>query len=225
MSFGAEYAEFYEQVYAQKDYASEARAVVDGLQARPGAEILELGCGSGPHARELAKLGMRVHGIDIAPEMIARAVPCEGVTLEVADIRSFDAHRQFDHVIALFHVMSYQEQNMDLQAAFMTAGRHVRRGGKFLFDFWNGARILPAMPQRTEERVNGTTRICEPLWDPGANVFELQMTLTHGEEAVIEKHRMRYLFIPEIKWMLINAGFTAFEANIDNWFGIAVATK
>jgi hypothetical protein len=36
---------------------------------------------------------------------------------------------------------------------------------------------------------------------------------------------MRYLFVPEIKWMLINAGFTALDASIDNWFGMVVATK
>jgi SAM-dependent methyltransferase len=39
----------------------------------PGARVLDLGCGTGEDALFLASLGVRVHAVDIAPEMIARA--------------------------------------------------------------------------------------------------------------------------------------------------------
>lgn len=38
----------------------------------PGARVLDLGCGTGEDALFLASLGVRVHALDIAPEMVAR---------------------------------------------------------------------------------------------------------------------------------------------------------
>ncbi|MFO7587481.1 MAG: methyltransferase domain-containing protein [Gemmatimonadota bacterium] len=55
-----------------KDYAAEARrirAVI--LAARPGAgSLLDVGCGTGAHARALNDTGFRVDGIDIEPAFV-----------------------------------------------------------------------------------------------------------------------------------------------------------
>lgn len=40
------------------------------LNARPGEKILDVGCGQGYFAREIAKLGAIVVGLDISPELI-----------------------------------------------------------------------------------------------------------------------------------------------------------
>lgn len=42
-------------------------------QARPGDQVLDLGCGTGELARQLASLGLRVTGCDISVNMLARA--------------------------------------------------------------------------------------------------------------------------------------------------------
>jgi ubiquinone/menaquinone biosynthesis C-methylase UbiE len=56
-----------------------------------GARVLDLGCGTGEDALALASVGFRVHGIDVAPEMVACArrkaasvgLPPERVQFEV----------------------------------------------------------------------------------------------------------------------------------------------
>jgi 2-polyprenyl-3-methyl-5-hydroxy-6-metoxy-1,4-benzoquinol methylase len=65
--------EYYDLLYRDvKDYAAEARlirAVI--LDAHPAAlTLLDVGCGTGAHARALNDTGFRVDGIDIEPAFV-----------------------------------------------------------------------------------------------------------------------------------------------------------
>ena len=64
----------------------------------PGAEMLDAGCGTGRYARELARRGYVVHGIDLSPELIevaTRAIgdSAGGVSFSIGDIASLPAAR------------------------------------------------------------------------------------------------------------------------------------
>ena len=66
-TFAAEYDRKRNRVLMERGYLAEMTA---GL--REGADILDLGCGSGePIARHLIEGGFEVTGIDMAPAMIA----------------------------------------------------------------------------------------------------------------------------------------------------------
>lgn len=49
------------------------RRLVEAARIAPGHDVLDLGCGTGTDALALAEAGRRVHGLDLSPEMIARA--------------------------------------------------------------------------------------------------------------------------------------------------------
>lgn len=69
------YAASYDLLYRDKDYAGEAD-YIDRLirKFQPDAKsIVELGSGTGKHARLLANKGYTVHGIERSEEMLARA--------------------------------------------------------------------------------------------------------------------------------------------------------
>ena len=48
--------------------------LVDDLGLRPGARVLEIGCGAGWNAAALTRRGFRVHAIDLVPAMLQAAV-------------------------------------------------------------------------------------------------------------------------------------------------------
>jgi len=77
--------------------------LADALSLRVGQRVLDVGCGPGRHAVELARRGIRVHGVDISEpfvELAMRDAP-EGATFERLDARQMPFEREFDAAICL----------------------------------------------------------------------------------------------------------------------------
>lgn len=227
MSVFGQYARYYDLLYRDKDYAAET-AYVETLLQRfgcSGRDILELGCGTGRHAVLLAANGYQVQGIDFSVEMLETAKTATKqlpetvrarLAFERGDIRSYRAGRKFGAVISLFHVMSYQTTNDDLEAAFETAAQHLDRGGIFLFDCWYGPGVLTEPPEeRTRDlgdEMIAVHRRAQPIMLPNDNCVDVRYTIdvtdkkTGGKDRYHETHRMRYLFVPEIALLMDQVG-------------------
>lgn len=216
-------ARYYDLLYRDKDYVGEAKFIERLLKIHaPNTQsLLELGCGTGTHAILLAKEGYQVHGIDFSAEMLHRAnhrlsqLPQQlssRVTFSQGDIRKILIGQQFDAIISLFHVISYQTTNEDLQAAFAVAKAHLKSGGLFIFDCWYGPAVLSDRPtiriKRLEDEEVTITRIAEPMMYPNENLVDVnyQIFIKHKNSGVVEEfqetHCMRYLFKPEIELLL-----------------------
>lgn len=213
------YARYYDLLYRDKDYSAEAEYVASHIrkQVPQAKRILELGCGTGAHAEQLARMGYTVDGVDLSNAMLARAearkatLPSElaaRLSFCPGDVRTVRKNVTYDAVISLFHVISYQTTNEDLKAAFETAASHLRPGGLFLFDFWYGPAVLIQKPEvRIRRFYDGeikVTRVAEPALDVNRNMVEVSYTLfiealaTGTVVQVREVHQMRYLFLPEL---------------------------
>jgi SAM-dependent methyltransferase len=223
MNFQEIYANYYNLFYKDKDYAGEVNYILSLLnEYQPKLEsILELGCGTGNHAFLLAEKGYQIDGVDLSDEMLVIAneriqkLPpdvASRVKFRQGDLRTVRIEKQYDAVVSLFHVMSYQTSNEDLDAAFETAKAHLKPGGIFLFDCWYGPGVLSDRPstriKRVEDEDTSIVRIAEPEIFPDDNVVEVNYEIfidnkkTFNQEKFKETHRMRYLFQPEIKLFL-----------------------
>ncbi len=221
------YAEYYNLLYKDKDYAGEAQYLHQLIQKHcSGAStVLNLGCGTGRHDFEFATKGYGVAGVDLSEEMLQiannRLKPLNRPTVDLSfvqgDIRDVRLRRKFDAVISLFHVMSYQTSNKDLISAFATAREHLNDDGVFVFDCWYGPAVLTDPPvtrvKPLENDMIKVLRIAEPVMHPNENVVDVNYQVfitdkaTGKIEEVFETHRMRYLFVPELEYLLNEAGF------------------
>jgi len=116
-----------------KGTRQEVDAVVGWLGLRPGMRVLDVGCGPGRHAHELASRGIRVHGIDISQRFvdIARSSDVDGATFERLDARSLTFDAEFDAVICLcqgaFGLMTANGNDLDVLTGIRRA---LRPGGR-----------------------------------------------------------------------------------------------
>jgi SAM-dependent methyltransferase len=231
-AFGS-YSRYYDLLYGDKDYRAESHYVERLIKryARQAQTILELGCGTGGHAAELANAGYNVHGVDFSAGMLERANArreatsahvAERLSFSQGDLRNIRLGQRFDAIISLFHVLSYQTSNNDLLAAFATAREHLEPKGIFLFDCWYGPGVLTVPPELREKCIEDSTysltRVAEPVMRSEENVVEVNYTLhvrekkTGTDETICESHRMRYLFRPEIELLMQLNGMTLVAA-------------
>ena len=136
----AQAPEFYDLLYRdQKDYAAEAellRALIRA--AHPTARtILDVGCGTGSHARALIDAGFRVDGVDIEPAFVAIArAKCPEGRFGVADMATLDLPARYDVVTCLFSAIGYVRTEHALPAATLRMAAHLNPGGLLVIDPW-----------------------------------------------------------------------------------------
>ncbi len=252
MSVFAGYSRYYDLLYRDKDYAGEAEYIAGLIRtyAPSAATVMEIGCGTGAHAVELAQMGYEVTGVDMSEGMLeaaeARRASSENAIasrLEFAhgDARSVRLDKTFDLVISLFHVMSYQTSNEDLAAAFETAREHLAPGGAFIFDCWYGPAVLRQWPSVTEKNLADDStevhRTATPEIHVNDNIVDVNYTVlvkdkaTGVTEEIHETHRMRYLFAPEVELALSQAGMELIDSRawmkdeppgVDTWAAVFV---
>ena len=215
-----EYAKFYNALYKEKDYMSEAKDV-DGLLKKWKENIVSLavyGCGTGKHDRCFEQLGYKIHGIDMSDDMVAEARKAsDTIEYEVADIRTYEPKEKYDAVVSLFHVMSYQNGNEDICNAFTAARKALNVGGIFLFDVWYGPGVLSDPPalrvKKVEEEEFRLWRIARPEIHANTNIVDVNYEMlvtdkkTNSLHTIEESHHMRYFFKPELEQFLQIAGF------------------
>jgi len=218
-------ARVYDLLYSGKQTEQE----VDYLQAllarfgvEIGASLLEFGCGTGRHGREIVRRGFALTGIEQSPDMARIAVEKGLPDVIAGDIRSVAIEREFDAVVALFHVVSYQTEIDALLETFANAARHLRAAGIFVFDAWYTPAVIALRPERREQNVarDGVSvrRTATPVEDvPHSRVdvtfaYEYQERESGPTESWEEVHRMRHFTLTEVHLLAERAGLEFLRA-------------
>jgi len=221
------YAEVYDLIYHDKDYSAEARFIADlirGFAREPGSRphVLDLACGTGRHAIELAALGFDVAGSDISASMldVARnAARASGQSIPFYQESFQSSGRidgQFDAVLAMFASLGYLLDPAELTLALEGIRKLLVPGGLFIFDVWNGLAVLRDFsPVRVKRAKGGATeviRISRTSLDEIQQVAHVEfefVVLRNGVETVqfSEEHHVRFFFPREIGEILSRSGF------------------
>lgn len=217
------YARYYDLLNQQKDYQKEVDYIISLLNkfAPNASNMLELGCGTGLHAINLAEKGYHITGVDQSQDMIniaqerIKTLPnsiSNLLNFNIGDIRNYSNDKSFDVALSLFHVVSYQISNNDLNQSFDTVSKHLKPGGIFIFDCWYGPAVISNKPYKRDNKFEDEKIIINrqaiPYSHPVKNQvdvhFDIKITnkQTGESENINEIHKMRYLFNPEIEIFL-----------------------
>jgi SAM-dependent methyltransferase len=201
------YEELYEsfQNYDQEPYARNTQAEVDVIERVIGRHrssgILDVGCGTGRHALELARRGHQVVGIDLSEEMLAKGrVAAAEENLNLAfiarDARDLGLNAEFEVAIILcegaFSLMETDEMDRLILSNVACA---LEPGGTLIMTAPNAAYMLA----RASE---------DSTFDPVTcrEASELAITSQDGRKRILDCTQ-RYYTCPELRWLLEQAGF------------------
>ena len=129
------------KTYSSVGTDQEVRFITDVLNLPPASTILDLYCGYGRHAIELAKNGYQVTGLDATSDFLdiaAQKAQEAQVALQLrqCDMRELDYQEQFDAVINMFAAFGFFSDAENAKVIGLTAAA-LRSRGLFLIDLLN----------------------------------------------------------------------------------------
>jgi len=136
----AEYFDLLNQKYAP--YEEEVRFIKDAFEKyqKKVYRILDLACGTGIHAIDLARKGYEVVGVDLSTEMLGiarRKAATAGVEAEFIEGDMMDLHfdAEFDAVIGVNYPVATCTAHSDISKLIVGVRNALKQGGVFIADF------------------------------------------------------------------------------------------
>ncbi len=211
------YSERYEEESFTKGTVGEVDFIETEMEYDRSRTILDIGCGTGRHAIELARRGYTVTGADLSESMLNKAranAEKAGVRVRFlqADARKLTFSREFDFVQMIceggFSLMETDEMNFDILKGAVNA---LKPGGRLLFTTLNG--LFPLFHSVkdfiNENSAGGSVS--------RSNTFDLMTMRDHSVYEVVDDSGQtlslecneRYYLPSEITWLLKSLGMVS----------------
>jgi len=174
-----------------KGYEVFSEAVFERLALRPGAKVIDLGCGFGDTTLAIARqvAPAEVKGIDCAPRFIeqaareAQAANVQNARFEVRDVQTEDFGGPYDVAFSRMGVMFFQSAVQ----AMRNVRRHLAPNGKITFIVWrkrednlwlyNAEKVVRELvPDMHDNRGDAVTCGPGPFSMAGADLVSEQLT-------------------------------------------------
>jgi SAM-dependent methyltransferase len=194
--------------------ASEAERAIRLLGLTGGERVLDVACGYGRHAVNLALRGLRVVGLDLNAYFLglaAERVAESGASAHFvrADMRLLPFTGGFDAAVCLGGSFGQFATEAEDFALLRETAQALNPGGKFLLDVANRDGILSRFIGKDWDQLeDGTVVLHERNWDSlSGRVEGRDVVVKPGAMAREYQHSMRLYGAPEIQSMLARAGF------------------
>ena len=202
---------------ALEDTVDQADRVMRALGLAGGDRVLDVPCGDGRLAIELAARGVTVTGVDRVARFLeaGRARVAErSVTVELreGDMRGPLGVSGFDAAVCFWGSFGYfdDEGNRRQAGAVFEA---LRPGGRYLIDTVSVETLAAGFRPRTWFTSDGTTVTLETSLDLGSSRVETTWTfLRSEEEPTVARSSVRAYTVHELTELLRGVGFVGFTA-------------
>src|ERR1700694_4761834 len=220
--FGPGYLALYDAFLAERT-PIEVDQIEALLQLRPPRRILDLPCGQGRHAIELARRGYEVTGVDLSAFLLKVAeerARAAGVRVRwlSGDMRQPLAGERFDVALNLFTSLGYFADEADDRRVVGAAAAMLAPGGRFLLEVINGERLMARFEEREWFTVGHAAVVERRSLDRTARRMVVERTVTTPDDTEVNLHAIRLYNGRDVSAILRGAGFGA-VALYGDWSG------
>jgi SAM-dependent methyltransferase len=195
----------------------EADFIESRLAVPPGARLLDVPCGHGRLALELASRGYRLTGLDLSQDFLCAArASAESRNLQVewqqGDMREIPPGGPYDGAFCAGNSFGYFDDAGN-EAFLRSVAAALKPGARFLLDSgWVAEAILPNFRDRIEMDLEGMRFLAENVYEPETGRVENRFTVSRGKRKVERLASHRIYAYREIVAMLASAGMVAVES-------------
>jgi SAM-dependent methyltransferase len=200
-----------EQTRAEADYLQRA------LEVSGGGRILDVPCGTGRLALELASRGYRTTGVDIAEPYVrsaAEQAKQQNLSAEFhhRDMRELPWSDEFDAAFCFGNSFGYMDD--DSNAAFLTTvARCLKRGARFVLDTGFVTEcLLPAFQEKRWYKIGNIYFLSQAKYDFARSRIETEYTFICNGQVEVKPTSSRVHTVRELRELFTQAGLTDLQA-------------
>lgn len=211
----------YLKVYSHRDNA-EAKTCMETILRQTGIEnltpsdirVMDIACGAGRHALELARRGFTTTANDLSPyllECTRTQAERENISLECTrqDMRDIKTENAYDLVVQLFSSFGYfRTKEEDLQV-LLNVHRALKKNGWYILDLINPVYLKKNFVPASNRTIKGL-RIFEKRRIEASRIVK-QITISapdDPDDSTSFEESVRFYELESIQEMLDGAGFT-----------------
>jgi len=174
-------------------------------------DVLDVCCGTGLLAVELAALGYQVVGVDSSEAMLARARQRLGSEMRLvrSTLPALGVTGEYDAAVCTFDGLNYLTE-ADLRSTFAALSLHIRPAGWLVFDVHTDAMMAFTVSRPVVQGEEGEHRfLISSVVDARSRTCDTRIEIAplDGGGAFSEQHRQHFHRAADIRSWLVEAGF------------------
>jgi ubiquinone/menaquinone biosynthesis C-methylase UbiE len=193
--------------------SQDADFLVRALNVPSGAKVLDIACGHGRHANELARRGYLVTGVDLSDDCLkrARSSATPGAEFVKGDMRDLQAPGRYAGAYCFGNSLPYLNHDQ-LGALLQRVAKLLEPGGRFVIEEGATAEsLLPNLLQKRWLRAGDIVFMSENRYVPAASRLDIDYTFIKDGHSETRPSSSYVLTTGEICGLFEKAGFEVLE--------------
>jgi len=200
---------YYHILYQNRDLEEASSFIdrlIDFLDPKPNARMLDLACGKGRHSIHLAKKGYTVVGLDLSTESIkaARAFEMKDLSFYSHDMRLPFRINYFQYIFNFFTSFGYFETEKDHLDTLINIAKGLTKDGVFVIDFFNAHKVISELVHYETKKIDGLSFDIKRTLDKG--YIKKDIHFEDNGKAYHFEEKVRAFMSNDFDRLLANAG-------------------